>query len=283
MNIRKSERKKAKIKLAIQGPAGSGKTYSSLFIAKGLIGDYNKVCVIDTENGSSDLYAHLGPYSTIAIFPPYTPEKYIQAIELAETQGMEVIVIDSLSHSWEYLIEFHAGLGGNSFSNWAKVTPRHNALFTKILSSTSHIIATLRVKQDYVLTDKNGKMVPEKIGLKAIQRDGVDYEFTVVFDLDIRHQTTCSKDRTGLFIDKLEFRITEATGKLIKDWCSHGVDKEEVISKIQASNNIQDLTKVYTDYKDFFPELLTQFADRKKALTTNILQFKHSANGTPNS
>lgn len=284
MNIRKAERKQAKIKLAIQGPSGSGKTYSSLLIALGLVGSLNKVCIIDTEAGSSDLYANLGDFNIIPVNSPYTPEKYIQAIELAESENMEVIIIDSLSHGWENLIDFHAGLSGNSFTNWAKVTPRQNALFTKILSSSSHIIATMRVKQDYVLNDKgNGKLVPEKMGLKPIQRDGVDYEFTVVFDLDIRHQTTCSKDRTGLFIDKPEFKITETTGKLIKDWCSLGVNKEEVISKIQAADNLQDLTKVYTEYKDYFPELLSQFTDRKKALTTNILHFKHSANGTPNS
>ncbi len=282
MNIRKAERKQAKIKLAIQGPSGSGKTYSSLLIAKGLLGALNKVCIIDTEAGSSDLYANLGDYSIIPVNSPYTPEKYIQAIEIAEAEHMEVIIIDSLSHGWENLLDFHAGLSGNSFANWSKVTPRQNNLFTKILSSTSHIIATLRVKQDYVLNDKgNGKLVPEKMGLKPIQRDGVDYEFTLVFDLDVKHQTTCSKDRTGLFIDKPEFKITEQTGEQIRDWCLMGVNKEAVISKIQASNNLQDLTKVYTAYKDYFPELLSQFTERKQAITSRLLTFKSSANGSP--
>ena len=284
MNIRKAERKQAKIKLAIQGPSGSGKTYSSLLLAKGLVGSLDKVCIIDTEAGSSDLYANLGDYNIIPVSSPYTPEKYIQAIELAETSEMKVIIIDSLSHGWENLLDFHAGLTGNSFANWSKVTPRQNALLTKILSSTSHIIATLRVKQDYVLNDKgNGKLVPEKIGLKPIQRDGVDYEFTIVFDLDNKHLTSCSKDRTGLFIDKPEFKITEATGTLINDWCLQGVNKDEVILKIKSADNLQELTTVYTTYKDYFPELLLQFTDRKKAISSKLLTFKHSSNGSTNS
>lgn len=114
--------------MAIQGPAGSGKTFSSLLLAKGLCDSLEKVCIIDSENGSADLYAHLGHYYTIAISSPFTPEKYIQAIELAESQGMEGIIIDSLSHSWEYPLDDHSSLPGNSFANWSKVTPRNNAL-----------------------------------------------------------------------------------------------------------------------------------------------------------
>ncbi len=275
MNIQKAQRKQAKIKLAIQGPAGSGKTYSSLLLAQGLTDSFEKVCVIDTENGSGNLYAHLGSYFSIAISHPYTPEKYIQAIELAESEKMEVIIIDSLSHAWEYLIDFHAGLAGNSFVNWAKVTPRHNALFQKILSSSSHIIATLRVKQDYVLTDKNGKLVPEKVGLKAIQRDGVDYEFTLVFDLDIKHKATCSKDRTGLFIDKPEFIIDKRSGERINEWCNEG--QEDVVSKIQSANDLSELGALYKEHKN--EALMTHFIERKAALVHKFSNPKYLENG----
>lgn len=275
MNIRKAQRKQAKIKLAIQGPAGSGKTYSSLLLAEGLCGNLEKVCTIDTENSSSDLYAHLGYFYNIAIYPPFTPEKYIQAIELAESQGMEVIIIDSLSHSWEYLIEFHAGLAGNSFSNWAKVTPRHNALFTKILNSTAHVIATLRVKQDYVLTDKNGKMVPEKIGLKAIQRDGVDYEFTLVFDLDIKHQAKSTKDRTGLFINQSDFVIDKTTGEAIKQWCNLGVD--DIVQQINSAESLKDLGELYKEHKS--DQFLNHFIERKAALVNKFSNPQSLQNG----
>jgi len=277
MNIHKAERQQAKIKMALQGPAGSGKTYSSLLLAKGLVGDFNKVCVIDTENGSSNLYAHLGTYNIIAISSPYTPEKYIQAIELAESEGMELIIIDSLSHGWEHLVESHAGMAGNSFTNWAKITPRQNALFTKILNSPVHIISTLRVKQDYVLADKNGKMVPEKVGLKAIQRDGVDYEFTIVFDVDIRHHVSCSKDRTGVFINKTEFIISEETGRLIKSWCNQG--EENLKERISRATSIQELTAIYRDHIQQHPEISAPLLERKSFLLSNL---KTSQNGTFN-
>ena len=212
MNLRQSQRKKAKIKLAIEGCSGSGKTYSSLLLASGIT-SWDKIAIIDSENGSADLYANLGNYNVLALETPFTPEKYIQAIEICEKAGMEVIIVDSISHCWEYLLEYHSSLQGNSFTNWGKITPRQNSFIQKILNSDSHVICTMRTKQDFILTEKNGKMVPQKVGLKAVMRDGVDYEFTIVFDIDIKHYATISKDRTGLFIGKPEFTISPETGR----------------------------------------------------------------------
>ena len=106
------------------------------------------------------------------------------------------------------------------FANWAKVTPRQNAFIQRILTSSAHVICTMRSKQDYVLSDKNGKMVPEKVGLKAVQRDNVDYEFTAVLDIAMNHKATTSKDRTGLFTGRPEFLITPAIGQAILKWCN---------------------------------------------------------------
>lgn len=129
MQLRQSERKQAKIKMALQGSAGSGKTYSSLLLAKGIVnGDYSKVAIIDTENGSADLYAHFGNYNVLSLAPPFTPEIYIKAIEMCENAGMEVIILDSISHCWDELLDFHSKLVGNSFTNWNKVTPRQKLL-----------------------------------------------------------------------------------------------------------------------------------------------------------
>ena len=133
---------------------------------------------------------------------------------------MEVIIIDSISHCWDYLLDFHANLQGNSFANWAKVTPRQNAFIQRILTSSAHVICTMRSKQDYVLSDKNGRMVPEKVGLKAVQRDNVDYEFTAVLDIAMNHKAATSKDRTGLFTGRPEFLITPAVGQAILKWCN---------------------------------------------------------------
>ena len=223
MKLRQSERRQAKIKLALQGPAGSGKTYSSLLLAKGIIGgDLSKVAIIDSENGSADLYAHLGGYNVLTLSPPFTPENYIKAIDVCIQAGMEVIIMDSISHVWDELLDFHSKLAGNSFTNWAKITPRHKAFVDKILQTNAHFIATMRTKQDYVLNQKDGKFIPEKVGLKSVQRDGLDYEFTLVFDVDIKHFVVASKDRTGLFMGKPEFIISESTGELILDWCHSG-------------------------------------------------------------
>ena len=201
--LRVSLKKQAKIKMALQGCAGSGKTYSALLLAYGLTKDWSRIAVIDSENGSADLYANLGGYNVLPI-TDYSPETYIEAINVCENAGMEVIIIDSISHCWDFLLEYHAGLMGNSFVNWAKVTPRQNAFIQRILQSKCHVICTMRTKQDYVLNEKNGKMVPEKVGLKAVMRDGVDYEFTIVLDIDLKHHAVASKDRTGLFMGRPE-------------------------------------------------------------------------------
>ena len=221
MKITTAQRKRAKIRLSIQGPSGSGKTFSSLLIAKGLVGEWSKICVIDTENHSADLYSHLGNYNVLTLGKPFTPEAYNQAIDLCEKSGIQAIIIDSLSHEWEGeggILDIHSSMVGNSFTNWSKVTPRHNALVQRILQSDCHVIANFRTKQDYVLSDKNGKMVPEKVGLKSVTKDGMDYEFTTVFDLDIHHNANCTKDRTGLFAN-VPHKLNVETGAKILNWC----------------------------------------------------------------
>jgi len=253
MKITTAQRKRAKIRLSIQGPSGSGKTFSSLLIAKGLVGDWSKICVIDTENHSADLYSHLGAYNVLTLGKPFTPEAYIQAIELCETSGMKAIIIDSLSHEWEGeggILDIHSSMMGNSFTNWSKVTPRHNSLVQRILQSSCHVIATLRTKQDYVLSDKNGKMVPEKVGLKSVTKDGMDYEFTTVFDLDINHNANCTKDRTGLFTNVPQ-KLTEDTGERILNWCEgKSVTMEEAFEPsleemVSASKTIDELVVLW--------------------------------------
>ncbi len=286
MQLRKSERKKAKIKMALQGSSGSGKTYSSLLLAQGITNkDFSKIAIIDTENGSADLYAHLGDYNVLALQPPYTPEKYIEAIELCEKEGMEVIIIDSISHAWDELLDFHSKLVGNSFTNWAKVTPRQKAFTDKILQCKAHVIATMRTKQDYVLNQKDGKYVPEKVGLKAVQRDGLDYEFTLVFDIDIKHFAVSSKDRTGLFMGRPEFIINSGTGRRILEWCNSGVNDEvisenDVLGKISTCQTINELSKLYQQYPQFQQNLNSFFTTRKNELSLLINQQNIQQNGT---
>ncbi|RXJ52627.1 AAA family ATPase [Gelidibacter gilvus] len=284
MKLRQSERKRAKIKLALQGSAGSGKTYSSLMLAQGLTNkDLTKVAIIDTENGSADLYAHLGQYNVLTLEPPFTPEKYIQAIDVCLRANMEVIILDSISQVWDELLDFHSKLPGNSFTNWNKVTPRQKAFMDKILQAPAHIIATMRTKQDYVLQQKDGKYIPEKVGLKAIQRDGVDYEFTIVFDIDIKHFAVASKDRTNLFSGKPEFTINTSTGRKILDWCNSGSNLEEARERIKECKELESLRQLYAHYGNWREELEYDFKIQKDTIVSkqSLLNPKtFSTNGT---
>lgn len=266
MNLRQSSKKQAKIKMAIQGCAGSGKTYSSLLLAYGISNDWSKIAVIDSENNSADLYSHLGSYNVLSLQGNFSPENYIEAIEICEKAGMEVIIIDSMSQCWDYLLECHSNMQGNSFTNWGKITPRQNGFVQKILQSKCHIICTLRTKQDYVLSEKNGKMVPEKVGLKSVMRDGIDYEFTIVFDVDMKHNVIASKDRTGLFMGKTEFVISQSIGKRILEWCNDGVSVENVKALIHQAKSVEELNEIYHNYPDWYPLLTSDFMNKKSLL-----------------
>ena len=315
MNLRKSERKQAKIKLALQGSAGSGKTYSSLLLAKGLCnGDLSKVAIIDSENGSADLYAHLGSYNVLCITPPFSPQKYVDAMDMCEQAGMEVIILDSISHCWDYLLDYHSNLAGNSFTNWAKIKPLEKLFVDKILQSDAHVIATMRTKQDYVLNQKDGKFIPEKVGLKAVQRDGVDYEFTLVFEVDIKHYSTASKDRTGIFVGRTDFVISENTGKEILAWCNGGTllkveperinnlpkisledafnsshfaplkdvraSEKQVYEAIQQCKNIAELLALYKSYPEYNESLRVDYEAKKSLLMNSINPNNFNSNGT---
>jgi len=279
MKLQTAARKRAKIKMALQGPSGSGKSFSALQIAKGLCLKCESIAVIDTENGSSELYSHLGPYQVLQLAPPFSPERYIEAISVCEKAGIEVVIIDSITHEWENLIDFHASMTGNSFTNWAKVTPRHNAFVQKLLQTSMHVISTIRTKQDYVLNEKNGRMVPEKVGLKSVQRDGLEYEFTLVFDLDMKHHATASKDRTGLFVGKPAEQLSSETGKLIQQWCNTAeqIEVDEVSERIGSCLSMDELLTLYNMFPQYQEVLNTEFKRRKREL---IISPSPSLNGS---
>lgn len=278
MELKKSARSKAKIKMALQAPSGAGKSYSALLLAQGLTnGNLSKVAVIDTEAGSSNLYAHIGSYNVLNLESPHSPERYIEAIDLCIKSGMEVVIIDSISHCWDFLLDYHASLTGNSFTNWNKITPRQKAFVEKILQSDVHIICTMRVKQDYILSEKNGKMVPEKVGLKAIQRDEISYEFTIVFDIDYKHFATASKDRTNLFEGKPQFIINSNTGKKILNWCNSNMTKGELQVKVSECNSQSELLALYNENLELAKTIEHDFVAKKNLL--HQLTSNMSSNG----
>ena len=237
MAFRKAERRQAKLRLGLIGPSGSGKTYGALLIAQGLGG---KIALIDTENGSGELYADLLGYDVCQIAPEFTPDKYIAAIHEAERAGYDVIIIDSLSHAWSgeggvlEMVDRLKGRG-NDFAAWRNVTPKHNALVNAMLQSPCHIIATMRAKTAYEMEkDERGKVKPVKIGLAPVQREGMDYEFTVVLEIDQqKHMAEATKDRTSLFDGDI-FKISPETGKKLKTWLETGLPAEQIQPRAAA-------------------------------------------------
>lgn len=274
-NLRKATRQKAKIRLGLSAVSGGGKTYSALLIAYGICGDWDKIAIIDTENNSADLYAHLGQYSVLPLSAPYTPENYIKAIKECEDAGMQVIIIDSITHEWDGkggCLQIQEQLGGK-YQDWAKVTPRHQAFIDAILQSKCHVITTVRRKQDYEMSkDSNGKVKVEKAGLKEVTREGFEYELTVNLELDTRHNAVASKDRTGLFMGKPAFIPTIETGKIIAEWCESGEEKDFYITwseELNRCNTLADLVRLYNGNKptiDNDPKLKEMFSSKQTEL-----------------
>ena len=237
MQFTNAERKKAKLRLALTGPSGSGKTFSALMIAKGIGG---RIAVIDSEHGSASLYSHLADFDTLELGPPYSPERYIQAIKAAEKAGYDVIVIDSTTHEWSGsggCLEINeqtakARFQGNTWSAWNDTTPRHRAFIDAMLQSSAHIIATGRSKTETAQTEgPNGKKKVVKLGMKTEQRDGFEYEFTVVLDLvHDGHFATASKDRTGLFAGDVQ-PVTPETGRTLLSWLETGAEDMTAIMR----------------------------------------------------
>ena len=174
IQLKKATRQQVKLRLGLSAVSGGGKTYSALLLAYGMTNDWSKIAIIDTENGSGSLYTHLGDYNTIELSAPYSPERYIECIKACEAAGIEVCIIDSITHEWDGkggIIEISNSMTGNSFTNWAKITPRHDAFINAILQSKMHMITSVRRKQDYEMTKgTDGKVKVEKAGLKEVTR-----------------------------------------------------------------------------------------------------------------
>lgn len=292
LEFKKAKREQVRMKISVSGPSGSGKTLSSLRLAFGItkaqfpnLSDeeiWSKICVIDTENGSGSLYVgfnrngcQIGDYNVITLTPPYEPQLFVDAIHMAEENGTNVIIIDSLSHAW-------AGQGGaldqqgaiaarsgNSWTAWRQVTPQHNKLVDAMLQSPCHVIASMRAKMEYEqITNDAGKKQVKAIGMGVIMRDGIEYEFTVAFMLDYEHVANATKDRTGLF-DKKYFVIDENVGKQMYQWLSSGAPVEEPKPNVPApapapaAGSDEQLQKAI-DSVDKLIQPLVEGADKEK-------------------
>lgn len=224
MQFQKAVRKQARLRLALSGPSGAGKTTAALLIAKGLGG---RIAVVDSERNSASLYSDLVDFDTLSLEPPFSPERYIKALDAAEKAAYDVCILDSITHEWDGsggCLEInesvaHAKFRGNTWAAWNETTPRHRAFVDAMLQSPMHIIVTMRSKTETVQgEDKKVK----KLGMKTVQREGMDYEFTAVLDLEHeKHYAVASKDRTRLFSEP--HIITADTGRRILAWLDSGV------------------------------------------------------------
>lgn len=277
VQFRKASRKKARLRLGLSAPGGAGKTLGALILAYGIMRAtyptlpdatiWEKIAMIDTEEGSGELYVgnekhgvkiHEFLYSRISA--PFTAIKYLDNLRAAEKTGAEIIILDSLTHAWAGsggLLEKHGRLTDqdakkNSYTAWRHVTPDHTALVDAMLQSPAHIIGTMRSKVEYAMQNgANGRQQIVKLGLAPIQREGMEYEFTVFFDINDQSIAHATKDRTDLFstidasgyLEKREFIIKPEIGRELFQWLDTGIESlnsiaERMAAEINASNDL---------------------------------------------
>lgn len=287
MQLKKAKRTDVKLRVGISGASGFGKTYSALLMGYGMTEDWGKIAIVDTENGSANLYDHLGAYNILTLEPPFTPERYIEAIQTCENEKMEVIIVDSISHEWQGeggCLQIHEKLGGR-FQDWAKVTPRHQGFIDAILKSKCHVITTVRSKIDYSMdVGSNGKTKVVKHGLKPITREGLDYEMTLFFELvNDNHLAMASKDRTGLFMNTPEFKIGKATGRKLKEWCESNALLSSSLQEIKQCQTLEGLRHIYAKYpmlkEELYPHILKKKEELEEELITDDKKVENGNTG----
>lgn len=242
--VTEAKREKMKGVIGFIGCSGSGKTASALLTAFGMMQEaypdlseeelWKKIGVIDTEHKRSKLHVGLvygevkiGNFLHIDFTPPYTTERYNEAVQVMKKAGAEVLIIDSLSHNWQGeggIVETHGNMSGNSFQNWGKLSSETNDLIKTLTQNNVHILATLRTKTEYVVEpDGKGKMAPRKVGTKPVQKDEMEYEFMLNFVIDIDHIADTSKDNTQMFEGNPQ-KITAEVGRKLYKWLELGID-----------------------------------------------------------
>ena len=304
LQLKKAQRSKAFLKLGLSSPSGGGKTLGALMIGIGLMNikhpeltpaeRWNKIAIIDTENGSGELYvntsysgARIGEYSAVTLQPPFEVGKYTDAIELCAQGGIEVCILDSLTHLWTGeggLLEQQSAAtkrSGNSYTAWRDITPQLTRFVETMLQTPMHIIATMRSKQEYVQEkdEKSGKTTVRKLGLEPEMRKGMEYEFTTFFEIDESHTAFGSKDRTSLF-DQKYFRIEPKIGETLMEWLDSGVVKEPVVVATQQHKaSKEDAMKAI---KSEIITLLNECGGSKNP-DLKAMVMKYTPNGNPNS
>ncbi len=284
LTFKKATKTQARLRLALIGPSGTGKTYSSLAIGTGLGG---RVAVIDTEHGSASKYASDFSFDVLEL-DSFGPETYVEAIRAAESAEYDVIIIDSLSHAW-------VGKDGaleqannvtlrqrtpNSYTAWREVTPKHNALIDAIVGSKCHVIATMRSKTEYVQEkDDRGKTVIRKVGLAPVQRDGMDFEFDIAGDMDAENNLIISKSRLPKLSGKVINKPGAEFAATIKAWLTDGAPMTPGDIG-NAARKVADAAQDWTMIRDVLKERLVSAASESE-VDAIAADAKRSLDGAP--
>jgi hypothetical protein len=315
MGFQKAVRENIWAKVLTIAPSGGGKSFGALRVAKGLTealskdtGNEERIAYIGTEGSRDKYYADEFDYDLMQLKAPFTPESYVDAIDEAIDAGYKVIVIDQISNEWAGkggMLEIHSKMSGNSYTNWSKLTPRHEKFVDKILDSEAFIVATVRGKDKYVLEEQNGKQVPRKVGIGYQQRDDLEFLFTVAVTVEQdTHLFTSVKDNTHCFENRNDV-LTEKDGDIIYKWSTGGdvkskrneleKAKEEAKTKI-ALNQEEEAKKIVQENekkakkqqnKLSLEELKADILLKCKELSDNgkrseVIQTLKDLNGTPN-
>jgi hypothetical protein len=282
-------KRQAKLRLTLDGPPGAGKTYSALAIASAL---GQRIALIDTEHGSASKYAG-DPFTFDALaLESFEPRTYVQAIQAAEAGEYDVLVIDSLSHAWAgkggalEQVDQRAGLKGNKFSAWRDVTPMHNELVDTILGARLHVIATMRTKTEYAVEEDGGRHTIRKLGLAPVQRDGMEYEFDVVGDLDLAHNLHITKTRCRHLDDAVVPKPGAQLAKILADWLTDGVpvlsraaqqQLGELLRSVKGSPAYDAASKWRTEHRyGSWTELFARATEPEAAELTELIEAKRS-------
>jgi len=264
MGFQKAVKSKSKLRCALFGPSGAGKTYSALSIAKGIGG---KVAVIDSERGSASKYADKFDFDVVDL-EKKSIDEYVQFIVEAGEAGYSVLIIDSLTHAWQDLLEeveklANAKYRGNTWSAWSEGTPKQRALVNAILSCPCHIMATMRSKTEWQTTqDDRGKSRPVRVGLAPEQGKGIEYEFDMLLELSTEHIANVIKDRTGMFQDKLLTKPGVEFGRELVEWLNTGVDETIALQKrLEAMPEVREIKALIERHGESLEKSVKDFSE----------------------
>ena len=258
LQFKKATKEQSRLRMALDGPAGAGKTFTGLkfgFAVLERVG--GKLAVIDTEHASAAKYADDFPEFDVVELDTFSPDTYAEAINLAEKSGYSVLLIDSLSHAWagvegalEQVDRAAARSSGNSYAAWKDVTPMHQRMVEAILQSGCHIIVTMRSKMEYVLEEREGKngrtiQVPRKVGMAPVQRQGMEYEFDVVADMDTDHRMIVSKSRCTAVDGAVVLKPDGSWMTPVIDWLVSGKEAVKSEPPVKWQDDLAEVTKFW--------------------------------------